>query len=94
MINMDDLHGNTQPMIRSLGGDTTLTFDHLSLAKDFLTTSVHILGRMVGFRQGTLTRWKSIVNRKVTWPDLWRNDVDIKFLIRSVYDTLPSPMTL
>ena len=50
---------------------------------------------MVGLRQqGAQTRSESMVNQKVKWSDLWSNDVAIKFLIRSVYDTLPSPVNL
>ena len=51
-------------------------------------------GKMVGLRQGARTRLESTVNRKVRWSDLWRNDVAIKFLIQSVYETLPNPVNL
>ncbi|XP_060083282.1 uncharacterized protein LOC132562552 [Ylistrum balloti] len=44
--------------------------------------------------QGTWTRWK-LPERKLTWTDLWRYEpLRIQFLLRSVYDTLPSPANL
>ena len=51
--------------------------------------------KIVGMRQqGAWTKWKSMVKRKITWSDLWRNEFTIRFLIRSVYDILPSPTNL
>lgn len=35
-----------------------------------------------------------MIPRKVGWSDLWRNELGINFLIRSVYDLLPSPVNL
>ncbi|XP_060080104.1 uncharacterized protein LOC132559494 [Ylistrum balloti] len=44
--------------------------------------------------QGAWTRWK-LPERKLTWTDLWRYEpLRIQFLLRSVYDTLPSPANL
>ena len=44
--------------------------------------------------QGTWTRW-DLPDRRVTWSDLWRLEpFRISFLLRSVYDTLPSPVNL
>ena len=41
-----------------------------------------------------LTRW-NVPERKVTWRELWRMDpLRISFLLRSVYDVLPSPSNL
>ncbi|KAM4522519.1 uncharacterized protein PAE49_002183 [Odontesthes bonariensis] len=41
--------------------------------------------------QGAWTKW-DLPRRKVTWRDLWRLEpYRISFLLRSVYDTLPSP---
>ena len=45
-------------------------------------------------QQGAWTKWELMVKRKITWSDLWRNEIAIRFLIRSVYDTLPSPTNL
>ena len=40
-------------------------------------------------------RWEHTEHRKITWSDLWRAEPSrIKFLIRSVYDVLPSPSNL
>ena len=50
---------------------------------------------MVGMRQqGAWTKWESMVKWKIPWSDLWRNEITIRFLIRSVYDILPSPTNL
>ena len=46
------------------------------------------MGKMLGLRQGACTRWESMINQEIKWSNLWRNDVAIKFLKRSVYDTL------
>ncbi|XP_060066953.1 uncharacterized protein LOC132547205 [Ylistrum balloti] len=44
--------------------------------------------------QGAWTRWK-LLERKLTWTDLWRYEpLRIQSLLRSVYDTLPSPANL
>lgn len=44
--------------------------------------------------QGTWTRW-DLPKRRVSWAELWRLEpFCISFLLRSVYDTLPSPVNL
>ena len=44
--------------------------------------------------QGAWTRW-DLPKRKITWADLWRLEpFRISFLLRAVYDTLPSPVCL
>lgn len=44
--------------------------------------------------QGAWTRW-DLPRREVSWADLWRLEpFRISFLLRSVYDTLPSPVNL
>ncbi|XP_021365777.1 uncharacterized protein LOC110458420 [Mizuhopecten yessoensis] len=44
--------------------------------------------------QGAWTKWK-LPERKLTWTDLWRYEpLRIQFLLRSVYNTLPSPANL
>ncbi|RXN07805.1 hypothetical protein ROHU_035438 [Labeo rohita] len=44
--------------------------------------------------QGAWTKWDS-PKRKITWGDLWRLEpFRISFLLRSVYDTLPTPTNL
>ncbi|KAL7888874.1 hypothetical protein AOLI_G00038480 [Acnodon oligacanthus] len=44
--------------------------------------------------QGAWTKW-DLPKRKVTWEDLWRLEpFRISFLLRSVYDTLPTPANL
>ena len=52
--------------------------------------------RAVGMRQqGAWTRWEQVVERKISWTDLWRAEPHrIKFLIQAVYDVLPSPSNL
>ena len=52
--------------------------------------------KMVGLsQQGAWTRWENTLRRKVTWSDFWRADFyNIRFLVQSVYDTLPSPANL
>lgn len=49
--------------------------------------------RAAGLRQqGAWTKWEHAMDRKVTWTDLWQADPHrISFLIRAVYDVLPSP---
>ncbi len=44
--------------------------------------------------QGAWTKW-DLPERKITWADLWRLEpFRISFLLRSVYDTLPTPTNL
>ena len=44
--------------------------------------------------QGAWTRW-DLPKRNLTWADLWRLEpFRISFLLRSVYDTLPTPVNL
>ncbi|RXN28661.1 reverse transcriptase [Labeo rohita] len=44
--------------------------------------------------QGAWTKW-DLPKRKITWGDLWRLEpFRISFLLRSVYDTLPTPTNL
>lgn len=52
--------------------------------------------KMVGMsKQGAWTRWEHADPRKLTWAELWRAEpLRIKFLIKSVYDVLPSPANL
>lgn len=46
-------------------------------------------------QQGAWTSWEHVEQRKITWSELWRAEtLRIKFLIRSVYDILPSPANL
>lgn len=54
------------------------------------------MDRAVAMRkQGTWTRWEQVMERKITWNDLWKMDSQsIKFLIMVVYDILPSPSNL
>ena len=41
-------------------------------------------------KQGAWTRWE-LPQRKIAWSDLWQMDqFRVAFLLRSVYDTLPS----
>ena len=45
-------------------------------------------------QKGAWTRW-NVPERKITWADLWRMEpLQISFLLRSVYDVLPSPSNL
>ena len=45
-------------------------------------------------QQGAWTKW-DLPSRKVTWAELWRLEpIRISFMLRSVYDTLPSPSNL
>ncbi len=44
--------------------------------------------------QGSWTRW-DLPKRKMTWADLWRLEpFRLSFLLRAVYDTLPTPVNL
>ncbi|XP_033750531.1 uncharacterized protein LOC117334822 [Pecten maximus] len=44
--------------------------------------------------QGAWTRWET-EERHLTWKDIWRyQPAQLKFLLRSVYDVLPSPVNL
>ena len=53
-------------------------------------------GKMVGLsQQGAWTRREDVQKKRVTWSDCWRPDFnEIRFLIKSVYDVLPSPTNL
>ena len=52
--------------------------------------------RMIGMQQqGAWTRWEQVVERKVSWTELWKAEpYRIKFLIQAVNDNLPSPSNL
>ena len=52
--------------------------------------------KMVGLsQQGAWTRWEDGEKKRITWSDCWRPDFsEIRFLIKSVYDVLPSPTNL
>ena len=46
-------------------------------------------------QQGRWTNWEAVVNRVITWADMWRiPQARLSFLIRATYDTLPSPWNL
>ena len=46
-------------------------------------------------QQGAWTRWENVEKKRITWSDCWRPDFsEIQFLIKSVYDVLPSPTNL
>ncbi|KAK0155305.1 hypothetical protein N1851_002363 [Merluccius polli] len=46
-------------------------------------------------RQGSWTTWEGVVNRNISWSDLWKiPQARLSFLIRSTYDTLPCPRNL
>jgi len=53
------------------------------------------MARMVELgQQGASTRW-TVQQRRVTWSEIWRMEpVRISFMLRSVYDVLPSPANL
>ncbi|RXN06597.1 hypothetical protein ROHU_032706 [Labeo rohita] len=43
-------------------------------------------------RQGSWTTWEGIMNRNISWTDVWKiPQARLSFLIRSTYDTLPCP---
>ena len=52
--------------------------------------------KMVGLsQQGAWTMWEDVKKKRITWSDCWRPDFSgIRFLIKSVYDVLPSPKNL
>ena len=46
-------------------------------------------------KQGAWLNWEGVGQRKLTWQEVWRKDHHLlKFLIRSVYDQLPTPANL
>lgn len=46
-------------------------------------------------QQGRWTTWEVVINRAVTWADMWKMpQTRLSFLIRATYDTLPSPRNL
>ena len=46
-------------------------------------------------KQGAWTRWEGVEQKKLTWSDLWSMEQHgISFLLRSVYDLLPTPANL
>ena len=52
--------------------------------------------KMVGYgQQGAWTKWDKIDRRKVSWSEFWKIDFSrTKFLVKIVYDLLPSPANL
>lgn len=52
--------------------------------------------QMVGmWKQGAWTSWEQGMDRKISWSNLWKAEpLQIKFLIQSVDDVLPSPSNL
>lgn len=46
-------------------------------------------------KQGSWMNWEAVRQRKVTWNDIWSMEPNrLQFLLRSVYDVLPSPTNL
>ncbi|KAL0973496.1 hypothetical protein UPYG_G00204760 [Umbra pygmaea] len=46
-------------------------------------------------RQGSWTTWEGIMNRNISWSDVWKiPQARLSFLIHSTYDTLPCPWNL
>lgn len=46
-------------------------------------------------QQGRWTTWEAVINRAITWKDMWRMpQARLSFLIRATYDTLPSSRNL
>jgi hypothetical protein len=46
-------------------------------------------------KQGQWTHWKDVKKRKLSWRELWGMEAyRVSFLIRAVYDVLPSPTNL
>ncbi|KAI4871604.1 hypothetical protein NFI96_026152, partial [Prochilodus magdalenae] len=52
--------------------------------------------KMVWMRkQAAWMRWEQALDRKITWSELWKAQPhQIKFMVQSVYDVLPSPSNL
>ena len=45
--------------------------------------------------QGAWTKWESVTPRKITWQDMFKKEpLQLGFLLRSVYDLLPTPVNL
>lgn len=46
-------------------------------------------------QQGAWTRWENVLQRKITWSNIWKADFHrTRFLVQAVYDVLPSPANL
>ena len=46
-------------------------------------------------QQGKWTNWEAVTTRAITWADMWKiPQARLSFLIRSTYDTLPSPQNI
>ena len=41
-----------------------------------------------------MTNWNSSMQRKIKWCEIWSDYANVRFLIRSVYEILPSPANL
>lgn len=55
----------------------------------------HRLKSVAQAQQGRWTTWEGVVNRVITWADVWKMpQARLSFLIRATYDTLPSPQNL
>lgn len=47
------------------------------------------------YHQGRWSTWEAVVNRSITWADMWRiPQAWLSFLIRGTYDTLPSSQNI
>ena len=46
-------------------------------------------------KQGQWMRWEGLERRKINWSELWQMEAsNISFIIRAIYDVLPSPKNL
>ena len=46
-------------------------------------------------KQGQWMKWEGLEKRKISWKDLWDMEAGrISFLVRSIYDVLPTPTNL
>ena len=49
---------------------------------------------MVGLKQqGAWTNWNSTMQRKIKWWEIWNDYANVMFLIRFIYDILPTKQT-
>lgn len=69
---------------------------HLVLEEVWAEVEEVRTSRMAAMRhQGAWTRWEGVLERKLTWNDIWKAEPQhMKSMVQAVYDVLPSPANL
>ncbi|RXN33229.1 reverse transcriptase [Labeo rohita] len=85
-------------LVGSVAFDKAQGKDRCQLVQEEIRAGVEErrMSTIVGMRQqGAWTRWELAMDRTISWTELWKEEpYRLQFLIRSVYDVLPSPTNL